>query len=294
MTSAARLRELIEAGDIVVLPGAYDVLSARLIEQAGFSVVFTSGFGLSASALGMPDVGLLTMTEALDRVRRVVDSVSVPVLADMDTGYGNPLNVVRTVRECVSLGVGGIILEDQLWPKKCGHFEGKTVIPMEEQVEKLRAAVYARGDSGLVIIGRTDARAPLGLEEAIRRGHAYAEAGADVVFIEAPESIDELRTIASSFDVPLFANMIEGGKTPFLSAQELEQLGFRMVVYPLSSLFAATRAVQEMALRLKAAGTTAGYDRMVSFEQFEEIIGVQGYREIETRFAAKVRAQISQ
>ena len=288
MTKVAELRRLIEEPGIVVLPGAHDVLSAKLFEQAGFPVVFTSGFGLSASTLGMPDLGLLTMTETLDRVHRIVDAVSIPVVADMDTGYGNPLNVVRTVQECVKLGAGGIILEDQLWPKKCGHMEGKTVIPMEEHVDKIRAAVYASGDEDVLIIARTDAIAPLGLEEAIRRGHAYVKAGADVIFIEAPQSMEHLETIAASFEgVPLFANMIEGGKTPFLSAQELERLGFKMVVYPLSGLFAATRAIQDMAGHLKATGSTSGYDRMVSFSQFEQVIDLARYRDIEARFGAR-------
>jgi methylisocitrate lyase len=282
MTKVARLRRLIEEPGIVVLPGAHDVLSAKLIEQAGFPVVFTSGFGISASTLG-----LLTMTETLDRVRRIVDAVSVPVVADMDTGYGNPLNVVRTVEECIRLGVAGIILEDQLWPKKCGHMEDKQVIPAEEQVEKLRAAVYARGSDDLLIIGRTDACASLGLDEAISRGQAYSKAGADVVFVEAPRSVDELKTIAASFDVPLFANMIEGGKTPFLSAEELEQLGFKMVVYPLSGLFDATKAIQEMAAYLRSTGSTSGFGRMVSFAEFEEVIGVDRFRDIEARFAVR-------
>ena len=287
MTQAAQLRKLIEAPGIVVLPGAHDVLSAKLIEQAGFPAVFTSGFGLSASTLGVPDIGLLTQTETLDRVRRIVDAVSVPVVADMDTGYGNPLNVVRTVQECIRLGVAGIILEDQLWPKKCGHMEGKSVIPMEEQVEKLRAAVYAKGGEDLVVIARTDARAPLGLDEAIRRGQSYAEAGADVIFIEAPESVQDLKAVAASFETPLFANMIEGGKTPFLSASELEAMGFKLVVYPLSGLFAATKAIQEMARHLKETGSTAGYDRMVSFSEFEEVIELKRYREMEARFAVR-------
>ncbi len=285
MTKAARLRNLVDDPGIVVLPGAHDVLSAKLFEQAGFPVIFTSGFGLSATTLGMPDMGLMTMTEALGSVRRIVDAVSVPVVADMDTGYGNPLNVVRTVQECVRLGVAGIILEDQLWPKRCGHLEGKRVIPTEEHVEKLRAAVYARGDDDLVIIARTDARAPLGLDEAIRREQAYVEAGADVVLVEAPQSVDELKTIAASFDVPLFANMIEGGKTPFLSARELDQLGFKLVVYPLSALFAATKAIQEIAQHLKATGSTSGFDRMVFFHQFEEVIDFPRFREIDERFA---------
>ena len=285
MSKAAQLRNLIEEPGIVVLPGAHDVLSAKLIEQAGFPVVFTGGFGLSASTLGVPDIGLLAATENLDRVRRVVEAVSVPVVADMDTGYGNPLNVFRTVQECTRLGVAGITLEDQLWPKKCGHMEGKSVIPMDEHVEKLKAAVYARGDGDLVVIARTDARAPLGLEEAICRGHAYVSAGADVLFIEAPQSIEELNTIAASFDVPLLANMIEGGKTPFLAAKELEQIGFKIALYPLSSLFAAARAVQDVARHLRSTGSTSGFDRMASFHEFEEIIELERFREIENRFA---------
>lgn len=286
MTKATQLRKLVNDSGIIVLPGAHDVLSAKLIEQAGFSVVFTSGFGLSASVLGVPDIGLLTATESLDSVRRIAGATTVPVVADMDTGYGNPLNVVRTVQEAVNLGVGGIILEDQLWPKKCGHMENKTVIPMHDQVEKLRAAVYAKGSHDLVIIARTDARGPLGLEDAIKRGHAYVEAGADVIFIEAPQSVDELRTISNSFDgIPLFANMIEGGKTPFLSSKELEQLGYKMVVYPLSGLFAMTKAIQDMTECLKSTGTTASYDGMVTFKQFEQIIDAQYYRDIEKRFA---------
>jgi methylisocitrate lyase len=285
MSKAAQLRKLIEEPGIVVLPGAHDVLAAKVIEQAGFPVIFTGGFSISASTLGVPDIGLLTATENLDRVRRVVEAVSVPVVADMDTGYGNPLNVVRTVQECARLGVAGITLEDQLWPKRCGHMEGKSVIPMDEHVEKLKAAVYARGDGDLVVIARTDARAPLGLEEAIRRGHAYVSAGADVLFIEAPQSIEELNTVAASFEVPLLANMIEGGKTPFLAATELEQIGFKIALYPLSSLFASARAVQDVASHLMSTGTTSGFDRMASFHEFEEIIELQRFREIESRFA---------
>lgn len=287
MTKVAELRELINSPGIVVLPGAYDALSAKIIDHTGFPAVFTTGFGISASELGVPDFGLLTMSESLDTVRRVVDAVSVPVVADMDTGYGNPINVVRMAQECVRLGVSGIILEDQLWPKKCGHMEGKSVIPMEEHVQKIRAASYARGDGDLVIIARTDAIAPLGFEEAVRRGHAYVEAGADVIFIEAPESMDQLNKISKSFDVPLFANMIEGGKTPFLSAQQLEDLGFKMVVYPLSGLFTATSAIQEVMEHLKATGSTAGYDRMVSFNQFEKVVNLKDFVALESRFSTK-------
>lgn len=284
MDAASALRRMIDEPGIVVLPGAYDALSARLVEQAGSVGIMVGGFGLSASALGMPDLGLLTMTEALDRVRHIVNAVSIPVLADMDTGYGNPANVVRTVQECVRMGVAAVILEDQTWPKRCGHMEGKSVIPLDEHVAKLRAAVHARGDSGLVIVGRTDARGPLGLEDAIARGRAYGDAGADVIFIEAPESIDEMETICREIDTPLLANMIEGGKTPFIPAAALEEMGFSIAIYALSGLFAAVSAVRSVTEQINAAGTSAGYEEMVSFREFEEVIGLEDYRELERRF----------
>jgi len=286
MRPSTTLRRMLDEPEIIVLPGAYDALTARLAERAGFRAVFTTGFGFAATVLGVPDYGLLTMSETMDRVRHVVRTLSVPLVADMDTGYGNALNVVRTVRECVALGVGGIILEDQEWPKKCGHFEGKRVIPAEEQAAKLRAAADAREGDDLVIIGRTDARQPLGLEEAIRRGRLYRDSGADVVFVEAPQSVDELREVARAIpDVALFANMIEGGKTPLLSSAELQQLGYKMVVYPLSALFSAAKAVEETYRALFEQESTASRaDAMVSFQEFEEIIDVPGWRELEGRY----------
>ena len=289
MRQSTVLRERLEGPEIVVLPGAYDALSARLAQRAGFDAVFTTGFGFSAAALGAPDFGLLTASEVMDRVRPIVAAVDVPLVADMDTGYGNPLNVVRTVRECVQAGVAGIILEDQEWPKKCGHFEGKRVIPAEEQAAKLRAAVEARGDDDLVIIGRTDARQPLGLEEAIRRGKLYREAGADVVFVEAPRSVEELREVARAIpDAPLFANMIEGGKTPLLSSAELQELGYKMVVYPLSALFSAAKAAEETYRALFEEKTTAARrEAMVSLGEFEEIIGLPDWRELEARYVVE-------
>ena len=289
MRQSTRLRQMLDEPEIVVLPGAYDALSARLAEQAGFRAVFTTGFGFAATVLGVPDYGLLTMTETMDRVRHVVQTLGVPLVADMDTGYGNALNVIRTVRECVGLGVAGIILEDQEWPKKCGHFEGKRVIPADEQVAKLRAAAAAREGDDLVIIGRTDARQPLGLEEAIRRGKLYREAGADVVFIEAPRSVDELREVAAAIpDAPLFANMIEGGKTPLLTSQELRELGYKLVVYPLSALFSAAKAIEDTYRTLFETKTTAARrDAMVPFERFEEMIGVPGWQELERQYVAE-------
>jgi methylisocitrate lyase len=278
--------------EIVVLPGAYDALSARLAERAGFNAMFTTGFGFSASALGMPDFGLLTMAETMERVRNITAAVRVPVVADMDTGYGNPLNTARTVRECVRAGAAGIILEDQEWPKKCGHFEGKRVIPAEDHVAKLRAAIDARGDDDLVIIARTDARAPLGLDEAIRRGRLYRDAGADVVFVEAPQSIEDLRAVRAAIpDVPLFANMIEGGKTPLLTWQELQDLGYKMVVFPLSALLAAAHAIAAVYAELFEKKTTAGIrDRLTGFEEFEEIVGVPELRALEERYGVAAPA----
>lgn len=284
--ASTTLRRMLERPEIIVLPGAYDALSARLAQRAGFDALFTTGFGFSASALGQPDFGLLTMSETMDRVRHIVDAVTVPVVADMDTGYGNPLNVMRTVRECVSAGAAGIILEDQEWPKKCGHFEGKKVISAEDHAAKIRAAADARTGDDLVIIARTDARAPLGLDEAIRRGRLYRDAGADVVFVEAPQSIDELRAVKTAIpDAPLFANMIEGGKTPLLTSDELQSLGYKLVVYPLSALFAATRAIEAVYAELFANKTTAAVaGQMVSFHDFERIVGVPELRALEERY----------
>ncbi len=292
MSSAQQLRQILQRPGLLVLPGVYDCISAQLAAQAGFEVLFTSGFGIAASTLGKPDYGFVTATEMLYSVGRIAQSVNIPLVADLDTGYGNPLNVIRTVEDALRLGVAGILLEDQEWPKKCGHFSGKRVIPMAEQVEKIKAAVYARGDSGLVIIGRTDAIAPLGLEAAIRRGRAYYEAGADIVFIEAPQSVEQLQAIAAAFpDAPLFANLIEGGKTPCLSAEELQQMGYKIAVFPLAGLFAATHAIAQCFQHLRQHSSTAGFESLVNFGQFEEIINVPHYRQLEQQF--KVEGQES-
>ena len=285
MTKGQKLRDTLSKPGILVLPGVHDCVSVKLAQKVGFEVVFTSGFGISATMLGKPDLGFLTATEMLWSVSRIVKSVDIPVVVDIDTGYGNPLNVISTVEEVVSIGAGGIILEDQEWPKKCGHFEGKRVITMGEHVEKIRAAVEARGDSGLVIIGRTDSRASHGIGEAIKRGRAYFEAGADIVFIEAPESVEELKEIAGAFkDAPLFANMVEGGKTPFMTTEELEHLGYKIVVYPLVGLFSATKAIESCFNHLKENGTAEGYEGMLTFKDFEEVINTAKYRDMESKF----------
>jgi methylisocitrate lyase len=284
--TATTLRKMLAAPEIVVLPGAYDALSARLAERAGFAAMFTTGFGFSASVLGQPDFGLLTMSETMERVRHIVAAVNVPVVADMDTGYGNPLNVQRTVREVIMAGAGGLILEDQEWPKKCGHFEGKRVIAAEDHAAKIRAAADARDGDDLVIIARTDARAPHGLDDAIRRGKLYRDAGADVVFVEAPQSLDELRAVKSAIpDVPLFANMVEGGKTPLLTYAELQELGYKMVVFPLSALLAASKAIEGVFAELFRTKTTAGVvAHLTPFHEFEEIVGVPELRAAEAKY----------
>ncbi len=239
----ARLRALLESGETIVAPGAFDPLAARLVEEAGFPAVYMTGFGTSAALLGRPDVGLLTMTEMVDNARRIADCVDIPVIADADTGYGNPLNVIRTVGAYEAAGVAAIHLEDQVAPKKCGHMEGKLVIPAGEMAQKIRAAVEARTRPDFVIIARTDARAVEGLERALDRARLYREAGADALFIEAVTSEDEAAEAARAFpDVPLLFNWAEGGKTPPISLDRLRELGYRIVIFPISTLLAATAA----------------------------------------------------
>ncbi len=285
MSSAQKLRQLLDRPEILVIPGVYDCLGAKLVEQLGFEVVATSGFGIAASTLGLPDYGFLTATEMLNSVGRIAQSVSLPLIADMDTGYGTALNVIRLVKDAVQLGLAGIILEDQEWPKKCGHFEGKRVIQTSEHAGKIRAAVQTRGESGLVIIARTDARAPLGLEEAINRGRTYLEAGADMLFVEAPQSVAELKAIASAFPgIPLVANIVEGGKTPALSGSDLQEIGFKIAFFPVSGLLAATYSLTACLRQLKAQGTTAEFKEIVSFKDFEKLIGVPHYRQLEQQF----------
>lgn len=287
MRVTRRLRELLAGPELVVAPGAYDGLSARLIAQAGFSLVYMTGFGTAASVLGQPDVGLLTMSEMVGRAAALAAvSGDLPLIADADTGYGNPINVRRTIREYEHAGVAGLHIEDQVWPKKCGHMEGKQVIPTDEMVQKIRAAVDARQDPDFVIIARTDANAVNGLEDALLRGQAYREAGADVIFIEAPRSIAELKTIKQTFpDVPLLYNWAESGKTPLLSLAEIHTLGFKLVIFPVSMLFAATHAMLELLEQLKGGETPSAYaEHMVTFSQFTQNIGLPEIQELERHY----------
>jgi methylisocitrate lyase len=225
MKSRRSLREQLEnKNKIIVLPGVFDALSARIAEQVGFEAMFQTGYGSSAALLGMPDFGFLNASETVDNARRIIRAVSVPVLVDADTGYGNPLNVWRIVRDLENLGAAGIFLEDQIWPKRCGHMAGKDVISKDDYIPKLKAALEARRSKDFVIVARTDARAPIGLGEAIERGKAYRKAGADVIFVEAPTSIQELKKVADEIDAPLVANMIEDGVTPNLPASSATAL----------------------------------------------------------------------
>jgi 2,3-dimethylmalate lyase len=281
------LRELLARPEPVLAPGAYDSLSARLIEQAGFEVVYMTGFGTSASLLGRPDVGLLSFGEMVDNARRIAHAVDVPVIADADNGYGSPINVIRTVEEYEAAGVAAIHIEDQVAPKKCGHMQDKHVIEAEEMVQKVRAAVAARRSDDFLIIARTDARAVEGLDRALERARRYREAGADVLFVEAPESEDEVAAVAKAFpDVPLLLNWAEGGKTPPLPRERLQELGYSLILFPLSALFLATRAMRESLVQIRTHGSPLPImDRLTGFQEFLDIIGFPEIRELDRRFA---------
>lgn len=270
---------------IIVLPGVFDALSARIAQQVGFQAMFQTGYGSSAALLGMPDFGFMNAGETVDNARRIIRAVKVPVLVDADTGYGNPLNVWRLVQDLESLGAAGIFLEDQIWPKRCGHMVGKDVIPKDDYLPKLKAAVEARKSKNFIIVARTDARAPIGLDEAIARGKAYRKAGADVIFVEAPRSVGELRKVADEIDAPLVANMIEDGVTPNLPARELLKLGYRIVVFPLSALYSATYAMREVLTELKKTGATRQTRKMmVTFRDFNRFVDLDRYMGLEKRY----------
>src|SRR5947199_3395751 len=255
MRNTTRLREMLREPGIIVAPGAYDGFSARLIEAAGFRCVYMTGAGTAASHLGQPDLGLATLTEMANHAAHLASCVSLPVIADADTGYGNVLNVVRTVREYERAGVAGLHMEDQVAPKKCGHIAGKQVIPTQEYCDKIRAASEYRTDPDFVIIARTDARAVTSLDDAIERGNRAAEAGADVVFVEAPQTLDEIQRVAREVKAPLPATMVQGGRTPAMTVTELDKLGFKMVIFPGVCMRAAVPAIEGALERLKQSGT---------------------------------------
>lgn len=290
-TPSHRLRNLIDeqqagARGPVLLPGCYDALGARLIERAGFDAVYMTGFGTAAALLGRPDIGLLGLAEMADNARRIAAAVSIPVLSDADTGYGNAINVVHTVQTFERAGVSAIHLEDQVNPKRCGHMEGKEVVPVAEFAAKVRAAVDARTSDDFLIVARTDARAPLGLDEARRRADAAIEAGADVLFIEALQTADEIQAVADEHRAtPLLFNWVEGGKSPSLTYDELAELGFALVIMPITTLLAATGAMVSTLARVKADGTPAqAQDELPAFADFTDLIGLPEILDLQQRY----------
>jgi len=274
-----------QRNEIIVLPGVFDALSAKVAENAGFEAMFQTGYGSAASLLGMPDFGFLNAGENIENARRIIRSVSLPVIIDVDTGYGNPLTVWKIVNDLVAYGAAGIFLEDQIWPKRCGHMAGKDVIGVDEYIQKLRAAVTASENKNFVIVARTDARAPLGFDEAIERGRLYRKEGADVVFVEAPQSEDELREIPKKIDSPLLANMIENGVTPAFSADELKSMGYSMVVFPLSGLYGAAYAMKKIFSQLKRTGSTKDSKHMMlDFNEFNDLVDLPRFLQMEKKY----------
>jgi len=252
----------------------------------GFNAAFQTGYGTSATLLGMPDFGFLNAGETIDNARRIINSVDIPILVDIDTGYGNPLNVWRTVTDLEKLGAGGIFLEDQVWPKRCGHMKGKSVISKEDYVQKLKAAIDARKSKDFIIVARTDSLALYGIDEAIERGKEFQKIGADVIFIEAPKNLEEMKKITAEIDAPLLANMIEEGVTPNLPAKDLEKLGFRMVVFPLSALYSSTYAIKNVFLSLQKTGMTKNLKKkMITFKEFNDFVNLPKYNKLEKKYS---------
>lgn len=286
MASTTISRILDEVGTLA-FPGVFDTLSARIAQRTGFSMAFISGYSVAATTIGEPDMGLLTQTEMVQRARQICGCVEIPIIVDADTGYGNPLNVYRTVNDLIAVGAAGCFLEDQVWPKKCGHMRGKQIVPREDYIHKIQAAAEARGDRDFFIVARTDALAVDGLDEAIARVTAAREVGADASFVEAPESRETLAEIGRQSPPPNVANMIEGGRTPVLSKQELAHLGFHLILYPLAGLLAAARTIELMYGKLLRDGTTTGEEhRLMTFGEFNELIGVEQKYELAKRFGA--------
>lgn len=285
MRKTTLFRKLVTDKEILILPGAYDGLSAKIIEQTGFKAVTFGGYPASGSLLAKPDVSLLTVTEMVNQARYILEAVDIPLFVDGDTGHGNVINVARTVKEFERIGVAGLFIEDQVFPKRCGHMEGKQVISTDEMIAKIKAAVDARSDQDLVLMARTDSLAVYGIDEAIERGNRYAEAGADIIFIEAPPSIEDMRRICREVKAPMSANMVEGGKTPILTAAELQDIGYSVATFPLSAIYAAAHGVKVvMEALLKNGSTSSSTDKMITFTGFNSLVGLEQVRETESRY----------
>ena len=281
------LRAAINERRGIVVPGAANALAARIADDVGFEILYVTGAGIANTSYGVPDLGLVTMTEVVDVVTAISDSCSASLIVDADTGFGNPLNVIRTVRRLERAGANALQLEDQLFPKRCGHFAGKGVIPTDSMVMKIKAAVDTRHSSDLLIIARTDARAVEGLPAAIDRAHRYVEAGADVIFIEAPVSAEELRTVAAAVDVPQVANMVVGGQTPLLPADVLRDMGFALLLYANAALQASIKAMQEVLGALHQHGSLDGVrDRLASFESRQQTVRKAEWDRLDGKYGA--------
>ena len=286
MNQTEKLRELLERPGIVLAPGCYDGISARLIEQAGYDVAYMTGFGSSASVLGLPDTGLMSFSEMSTHAANLAAAISIPLIADADTGYGNAVNTYRTVKAYARSGVAGIQLEDQVSPKKCGHTKGKQVVPLKEMVGKIRAACDARAEQDIVVITRTDARAVNGFEDALERCLAFEEAGADVIFFEAPESEEEMERVAKAIKAPKLINIVEDGKTPCLPVGELERLGFKIAIYPAMLFTTAAWAMQRELARFKTEGVVSTPETRVRFSEIQDIVGFPWYYELEEKYGS--------
>ncbi|MEN8210510.1 MAG: oxaloacetate decarboxylase [Thermodesulfobacteriota bacterium] len=285
MKKTSLLKKYILEDAILVMPGAHDALTAKIAAQAGFKAVTIGGYSASASLLGKPDISFLTLTEMVDCVCRIVDAIDVPLFTDGDTGHGGVLNVRRTVKEMERAGSAGMFIEDQVFPKRCGHMLDKQVIDKQEMEAKVKAAVDARIDDDFIIMARTDALAVNGLEDAVERGNLFAQAGADLIFVEAPTTIEQMKKITTQIDAPVLANNVEGGKSPLLSANELEKIGYNTVVFPVAATYAVAKVVKDMMSELAATGTTAGFkNKMVAFDEFNDLIGLDNLRSLERNY----------
>lgn len=288
-----RLRNLLARPQLLMAPGAADALTARMIAKHGFEAIYMTGAGTTAVRLGMPDVGLLTMSEMVDNAQRIVDASQLPLIADADTGYGGPVNVQRTVRAYEHAGAAAIHIEDQQFPKRCGHLAGKSLIPAPDMVGKIRAAVDARTDADFMLIARTDALAVEGFERAMDRCHLYQEAGADMIFLEAPSRMEHLAAIPKAFRVPTLYNMASSGKTPFLAAREIQELGFKLAIYPNYALLASMTAIDRVLTELKQSGGVAGIvGQIASFQDFFNLMGMKEVQEAEARYGVDESARV--
>ncbi|MBV1756388.1 MAG: oxaloacetate decarboxylase [Dethiosulfatibacter sp.] len=288
MRKTTKLKNLINSPEILVMPGVFDCLSAKIAEKIGFNALQVTGYGVAASLLGSPDIGLVTLTEMVNQTKNICDSVGIPIMADGDTGFGNAINLIRTVKEFEKAGAAGINLEDQVFPKRCGHMDGKQIISLDEAVLKIKAAVSAKTDKDFVINARTDAIAVSGIEEAIKRGNAYAKAGADLIFVEAPEREEDIERVIKAINAPVSINMTEGGKSPMLTVEKLQKWGAARVSFPVTALFGAYRGIYNILEVLKEKGTAKHNPELITtFGEFLSLIDVEDFNKMEREYLPK-------